>query len=130
MCRCRICKFLIKKFTYYISLIGIILSVISSKLVTKFYLSKVFNRALPMYFFFAGFFNFLYNNLFLLFFSISYEVFTKSLEKGYFELIGPFGFYKIFKFYSFFLREFSPSTIFFSICLYFFFINIIILFFF
>jgi len=82
-----------------------------------------------MYFFFAGFFNFLYNKLFLSFFYISYEVFTKNLEKGYFELIGPFGFLKIFKFYSFFLREFSPSTIFFSICLYFFFINIIIIFF-
>lgn len=46
----------------------------------------------------AGFFNNLYNKLFLLLLEISYISINKYLDKGLFEYFGPYGFYKLFMF--------------------------------
>jgi NADH-ubiquinone oxidoreductase chain 5 len=77
------------------------------------------------FFFFSGFFNFIYNAFFLYLFNFSYKVNTKLIDKGYLEIMGPFGLYKYFRFLSYYSLEFSPFIIFFSIC--FFFISICII---
>jgi NADH-ubiquinone oxidoreductase chain 5 len=46
----------------------------------------------------AGFFNTIYNYIFLQFFNLSYISMNKYLDKGLFEYWGPFGFYKMFRF--------------------------------
>jgi len=49
------------------------------------------------FFFNAGFFNFIYNEIFLFIFKFSYLVNVKWLDKGYLEFLGPYGIYKIIK---------------------------------
>lgn len=44
----------------------------------------------------AGFFNVLYNNLFIILYNTSYSYNNKLLDKGFFEYFGPFGIYKFF----------------------------------
>lgn len=63
----------------------------------------------------AGFFNTIYNYIFLQILQISYVSTNKYLDKGLFEYLGPFGFYKVFR-YFYYLFEYSrPLVIFFSI---------------
>lgn len=45
----------------------------------------------------AGFFNNIYDKIFIKFYKNSYIFFTKYMDKGLFELYGPFGIYKIFR---------------------------------
>ena len=45
----------------------------------------------------------------------SYFFNTKIVDKGFLELIGPFGIYKFFFKLSYFLRNFTPHVIFFSV---------------
>ena len=61
--------------------------------VIKYVLS--FNNILA-FGFHAGFFNTIYNNLYLYIFKLSYIQPNKFLDKGLFEYIGPFGIYKYF----------------------------------
>jgi len=48
----------------------------------------------------AGFFNTLYNKLFISIFQISYICINKYLDKGFFEYFGPFGIYKVMRFFN------------------------------
>ena len=63
----------------------------------------------------AGYFNAVYNRIFLIFFNLSYISANKYLDKGWLELLGPFGLYKVFRSFSSFLRANPPSIIFFSV---------------
>ena len=47
------------------------------------------------FFYHAGFFNNIYNNIFLYLFELSYYSINKFLDKGLFEFLGPYGFYKL-----------------------------------
>lgn len=87
---------------------------------SRFYnLSLKFINFVSPFFFFSGFFNVIYNDLFLCLLKFSYEVNTKTIDKGFIELFGPYGFYKFFYFLHFLFKVFSPSVIFFCICLFF-----------
>jgi NADH-ubiquinone oxidoreductase chain 5 len=108
-----------KNLGFFFSLLGLFIVFF----LLNFY-DKIFYRSLKIlklklnfiYNFFGQFFynaillNFIYNNLFLFIFKFSYK-FTKILDKGFFELIGPFGFYKLFKFLSISSRKFSSNII-------------------
>ena len=77
------------------------------------------------FFFFAGFFNFIYNKIYLYFFYLFYEINVKSIEKGLFEWFGPIGFYLFFRNLSYKVRLLSPFFI--NITLLIIFLNIIFL---
>ena len=78
------------------------------------YLFKV-QKNLGIYFFFAGFFNFIYNSLFINLYRGSYFINTKIVDKGFLELLGPFGVYKFLHALSFSLKMFTPNVIFISV---------------
>jgi NADH-ubiquinone oxidoreductase chain 5 len=54
----------------------------------------VYNLLLP-FFSSAFFFNFFYNETFRVIYKSSYNIFTKTLEKGFFEFYGSFGLYRL-----------------------------------
>jgi hypothetical protein len=131
---------LIKNLPFIFSLFGFFLGVclfyivqfykieiINSKIYNFFY--KLFCK-MNIYFFFSGFFNFFYNFFFLNIFKFSYKINTKLIDKGFLELLGPFGLYKTFRLLSYFSLEYAPYIIFFSICFMFISICFIVLFFF
>lgn len=63
-------------------------------------LSRIFYSVLTKissFFYHAGFFNTIYNNIFLNIFELSYWSTNKYLDKGIFEYLGPFGIYNFFK---------------------------------
>jgi proton-translocating NADH-quinone oxidoreductase chain L len=68
---------------------------------------------LKSFFFFFGYFNVLYNHIFLLFFSVAYYRYNRLIDKGVLEIFGPFGFYKVFRFLSFSLVNIQPYQVFF-----------------
>jgi hypothetical protein len=57
------------------------------------------------FFYHAGFFNTIYNNILLNIFELSYWSTNKYLDKGIFEYLGPFGFYNLFKNIHFILKD-------------------------
>lgn len=63
----------------------------------------------------AGFFNTIYNKLFLIIFQSAYWHINKYLDKGLFEYFGPFGIYKSIRFLHLRLNFSNYSIIFFSI---------------
>lgn len=65
--------------------------------------------------FHAGFFNTIYNKLFLSIFQGAYWQINKYLDKGLFEYFGPFGIYKSIRFLHLRLNFSNYSIIFFSI---------------
>lgn len=67
-----------------------------------------------VFFSFAGFFNFFFDSFFLFFYKYTY-LFTKYLDKGYFEFFGPFGFFNFFFNFSVFFRLTLLTVLFFSI---------------
>jgi len=75
------------------------------------YLFKVLNKVSP-FFFYALFFNKIYNNLYLSIFKLSYQIQAKYIDKGILELIGPFGFYKFFRLLHYKINNFLPSLLF------------------
>lgn len=77
------------------------------------------------FFFNAGFFNFIYNKIYLYFFILFYEINVKNIEKGLFEWFGPVGFYLFFRKISYNVRLLSPYLI--NITLLIIFLNIIFL---
>jgi NADH:ubiquinone oxidoreductase subunit 5 (subunit L)/multisubunit Na+/H+ antiporter MnhA subunit len=86
----------------------------------KIYLIK---KKLHEFFFNAGFFNYLYNKIYLYFFSLFYEINIKYIEKGLFEWLGPVGIYLFFRNLSYKTRALSPYFI--NITLLILFLNII-----
>jgi len=82
---------------------------------TYIIMNNYFNK-IKYFFYNAGFFNFIYNNFFLNFFELSYEINTKLIDKGFLELFGPYGIYKLFKFINNCSKIYAPFIIFFSIC--------------
>ena len=98
----------------------------------KLNLNKKYNRVgfsiktkLYEFFFYAGFFNFIYNKIYLYFFYLFYEINVKSIEKGIFEWFGPVGIYLFFRSLSYKVRLLSPFFI--NITLLIIFLNIIFL---
>ena len=78
----------------------------------------------PYFFFNAGFFNYLYNEIFLFIFKISYLINIKWLDKGYLEFLGPYGSYKLVKS---FINKFKFSIFINYLLLFVFFLYILII---
>lgn len=57
----------------------------------------IFYYHIAPFFYYALFFNKLYNKLYSVIIKFSYLIFIKYIDKGILEVIGPFGFYKFFK---------------------------------
>jgi NADH-ubiquinone oxidoreductase chain 5 len=51
---------------------------------------------LSAFFYFSGFFNVVYNRVFINFYKFSYKLDTKLIDKGLLEFLGPVGFYRFF----------------------------------
>ena len=80
------------------------------------------------FFYHAGYFNLIYNNIFLTFFEFSYITTNKYIDKGILEFFGPFGFYKFFRNFSINTKNFTPTIIFSIVGWMFFFLVFFILF--
>lgn len=86
----------------------------------------IFINFLFPFFYHAGFFNAVYNDIFLSLYKFSYTVNTKIIDKGFLELLGPFGFYKLFFLLSSFAKELTPSFMFVLIGVFFFYLVFLI----
>ena len=73
------------------------------------------------FFYYAGFFNAIYNDFFFKIFKISYVVNTKILDKGFLELMGPYGLYRVFFYFSLLSKVLPPLYLFISLGFFFFF---------
>lgn len=89
----------------------------------RFKLIYLIKTKLYEFFFNAGFFNYIYNKIYLYFFYLFYKINVKYIEKGLFEWIGPVGFYLFFRNQSYKVRLLSPYFI--NITLLIIFLNII-----
>lgn len=72
----------------------------------------------------AAFFNIIYNNLFILSINYIYLIYVKSLDRGIFELFGPFGLFIFFRNINFYYK--NLYFVFLSLTLYIIFIVIIL----
>jgi hypothetical protein len=61
------------------------------------------------------FVNKLYNKIYYLINKISYVIVSKYLDKGFLELLGPFGFYKLFFIINDYLKNITTSLIMFNV---------------
>ncbi len=108
--------FYIKLLPLIVSLLGCILTILffnNFLLLSKtenFYL-HFFSNILYKFFYPAGFFNQLYNLFFHQLYNISYTVSTKLIDKGFLEILGPYGLYIYFYNLSFSLHNLSPYVI-------------------
>lgn len=67
--------------------------------INRYYYNKFQNILLPFssFSYHAGFFNLIYNNIFILFINKMYLTYVKSLDRGIFEFFGPFGVFLFFR---------------------------------
>jgi NADH-ubiquinone oxidoreductase chain 5 len=98
-----------------------ILNIKSKKNVNVF----VFKTKIYEFFFNAGFFNFIYNYIYIFALHMFYKINVKQIEKGFFEVFGPVGFYLFFRKLSYKARLFSPYYI--NIILLLLYLNLIII---
>jgi NADH-ubiquinone oxidoreductase chain 5 len=77
------------------------------------------------FFFNAGFFNFIYNFIYVIALHTFYKINVKQIEKGFFEFFGPIGLYLFFRNWSYKIRLLSPYYI--NIILLLLYLNIIII---
>lgn len=73
--------------------------------------STIFTNISP-FFFYAMFFNKLYSKIYNLLYNYSYLIQVKCVDKGLLEFIGPFGFYKFFRFLHINLNNFISPLLF------------------
>ena len=71
----------------------------------------IFKARIYEFFFNAGFFNFIYNNIYIFVLQVFYKINVKEIEKGFFEVFGPVGFYLFFRQLSYRVRLLSPYYI-------------------
>jgi NADH-ubiquinone oxidoreductase chain 5 len=97
-------------------------------LYSKFYILKYsffkFLNNFSVFFYYAFFFNKIYNFIYECIFLHSYVIQVKFIDKGLLELIGPYGMYKIFKLLNLKLNNFMPSQLFIYLFLFFFNFNL------
>ena len=105
---------IIKNLPLLFTLLGILLVYLNLKLYKKFknFFSLVNITIWVNFIFNAGLFNNSFNNLFNFIYYLSYYWFTKSLDKGYIEFFGPYGFYLLFNRISAFVKYISPFSLF------------------
>ena len=101
--------------------------VINSKINSIYPIFFIWN-AISSFFYHSGYFNTLYNNIFLGLLEFSYVTTNKNIDKGYLEFFGPFGFYKFFRSFSLNAKTFVPTIVFFTVGWMFFFLVFFILF--
>jgi NADH-ubiquinone oxidoreductase chain 5 len=77
------------------------------------------------FFYNAGFFNYIYNSIYIYFLHLFYKINVKEIEKGFFEVFGPVGFYLFFRDLSYKVRLLSPYYI--NIILLLLYLNVIII---
>lgn len=81
----------IKNLPIILSLFGMIFGYVIYLFFLKINISKIYSlyisflNILNPFFYYAGFFNFVYNKIFNILYQFSYNVSTKNLDKGYFE---------------------------------------------
>jgi NADH-ubiquinone oxidoreductase chain 5 len=85
----------------------------------------VFKSQIYEFFFNAGFFNFIYNSIYIFALRLFYNINVKQIEKGFFEVFGPVGFYLFFRKLSYKARLLSPYYI--NIILLLLYLNLIII---
>src|SRR6185436_20082509 len=97
---------------FIISIIGIFFYIIFYKLIIKnnklYNLLFLIKKNIYIKFYNAGFFNLIYNKIYIYFFYLCYNINVKIIEKGYLELNGPIGFYYLLKNLSFKSRYLNP----------------------
>lgn len=91
------------------------------------YVSYKLLSYLYRFFYPAGFFNFIYNNFFLIIYNFSYNYSTKIIDKGFLEIFGPYGIYNFFFLLSNKMKKLTPFVIFQNIFLIFSYIFLILL---
>jgi NADH-ubiquinone oxidoreductase chain 5 len=105
---------LVKNLPFILSLVGMFLSYIffSKNILKAFYnLSFKWKEKFYKFFFYAGFFNIIYNSMFLYAYKYFYVIFVKNIEKGFLEYYGPFGIYIYLRNNSIKFRKISPFVI-------------------
>jgi len=121
---------LIKNIPLIVSFIGIIIYIFFYKIIIKN--KKLYNflflikKYIYIKFYNAGFFNLIYNKIYIYFLYLCYNINVKIIEKGYFELIGPIGFYLLLRNLSYKSRFLNPFFINIAILLIYLFIIIIL----
>jgi len=116
---------LLRNLPLLISILATILSIIyiyyfnNIKYILKIKLITNFINSMSAFFYNAGYFNIIYNNIFYTLFKNSYYIHTKMLDKGLLEVLGPVGLYRLFKNLSFKIRK-MPNMVFLNIGLMFF----------
>lgn len=93
-------------------------SPLSSSLVTVCYTLSSFSLKISSFFYYAGYFNSIYNTMYLSLYKGSYSFSSKLLDKGYLEILGPFGVYLFWRRLSLFFLG-APSSLFFNIFFFF-----------
>jgi len=71
----------------------------------------VLKTQIYQFFFNAGFFNYIYNTIYIFVLRMFYKINVKQIEKGFFEVFGPVGFYLFFRKLSYKARLLSPYYI-------------------
>lgn len=108
---------LVKNVPFIFSLIGTLMGflifIVSEKFLNKFTLLQDLNLLsflvnIKRFFFFFGFFNVIYNNFFVWFYSLSYYNYNRLIDKGILEWWGPYGFYLFFRHMSVKLLSLQP----------------------
>lgn len=75
-----------------------------------------FSNSITLFFHSAGFFNLIYDNFFCFIFKSSNNWFTKVLDKGFFEYLGPQFLFENFKHYSYVFKWwYFPTLVLYSI---------------
>ena len=121
---------LIKNIPLIVSFIGIIIYIFFYKIIIKN--KKLYNflflirKYIYIKFYNAGFFNLIYNKIYIYFLYLCYNINVKIIEKGYFELIGPIGFYLLLRNLSYKSRFLNPFFINIAILLIYLFIILIL----
>jgi len=106
---------LIKNFPFIFTILGLYISYLTfmHNFLSSSYYNFIYDYKKKIYIFFynAGFFNNLYNKIFLWVYKKFYYIFVCNLEKGFFEFFGPFGVYILAKNLSLNFRYISPYTL-------------------
>jgi NADH-ubiquinone oxidoreductase chain 5 len=86
-------------------------------------ITSLYNKVAP-FFFYAFFFNKLYNFIYMSIFKYSYFISNKYLDKGLLEILGPYGLYKFFRILNDYFSRWLSSLIF--IYLFVFFLSLVV----
>jgi NADH-ubiquinone oxidoreductase chain 5 len=91
------------------------------------FIYKIFNK-ISFFFYYALFFDRIYNEFYKKILIFTYLISTKYMDKGILELIGPFGIYKLFRNLYIKIQNFIAPLIFYYLFAFFFFLFLLLFF--